>query len=190
VTHDAPDDATLVGLALNGDDAAFRQIMSRHRQAIFRLARRYLGDPEAALDIVQDSFVAAWQALARYDRDRPLSAWLRAIALNKCRDAARRAFLRRVILGQADVSGPEALAHADPAEDPEASLMGRERLSRLDRAVAQLPEGLKEPLILTVFEGLSQPEAAAVLGLSAKAIEVRVYRARRRLAALLGAPGD
>ena len=182
------DDAALVGRALAGDDAAFGQLMRRHTHDLFRFTRRYTGDPDAAGDVVQDSFVSAWKALRLYDGRRPFGVWLRAIALNKCRDRGRRRFLRRVVLGQADPEGFEAQSRPDPAPDAEASLLAQERLAQLDRAVAALPAGLKEPLILTAFEGLSQQAAGELLGLTAKAVEIRVYRARRRLAATLGLP--
>lgn len=179
------EDAALVRRALAGDDAAFGQLMRRHTNDLFRFARRYTGEPDSAGDVVQETFVSAWKALSRYDDSRPFGVWLRAIALNKCRDRGRRLFLRRVVLGQADPDGFEAQSRPDPGPDPEASLVALERLQRLDRAVAALPPGLKEPLILTAFEGLSHQAAAELLGLTAKAVEIRVYRARRRLAELL-----
>lgn len=181
-----PPDADLVARALKGEDVAFTQLMRRHKADLFRFARRYTGDPDAALDVVQDSFVSAWKALGRYDERYPFGVWLRAIALNKCRDRSRRLLLRRLVLGQADPEGREAQSRPDPAPDAEATLIDRQRRAALDRALAALPAGLKEPLILTVFDGYSQQEAGAMLGLSAKAVEVRVYRARRRLAEILG----
>jgi RNA polymerase sigma factor CnrH len=179
------DDAELAGRALAGDAAAFGELMRRHKADLYRLARRYTGSRDAALEVVQESFVAAWRALGRYDRTRSFRAWLRTIALNKCRDRARQSALRRAIFGHADVDGPEARSRADDARDPEATLLSREQLVALDRALTLLPPALKEPLILTAFQGLSQQEAARMLGLSAKAVEIRVYRARRRLAELL-----
>ena len=187
MTSDAQaDEAALVSRALAGDDAAFGQLMRRHTNDLFRFARRYTGEPDAAGDVVQDSFVSAWKSLRLYDGRRPFGVWLRAIALNKCRDRARRRFLRRVVLGQADPEGFEAQSRPDPTADAEASLIARERLAQLDRALAALPAGLKEPLILTAFEGLSQQAAGELLGLTAKAVEIRIYRARRRLADTLG----
>lgn len=191
MTHeDQADDAALANRALAGDDAAFGQLMRRHASDLFRFARRYTGEPDAASDVVQESFLSAWRALRLYDGRRPFGVWLRAIALNKCRDRARRRFLRRVILGQVDPEGFEAQSRPDPATNAEAQLITRERIAELDRALAALPVGLKEPLILTAFEGLSQQAAGELLGLTAKAVEVRVYRARRRLAEVLGLPDD
>ena len=75
------------------------------------------------------------------------------------------------------------LAADEPS--PETNVSDQEQLSRLDRAIANLPAGLKEPLILTALEGLSQDDAGRLLGLSAKAVEVRIYRARKALSSAL-----
>lgn len=159
--------------------------MRRHKDALYRFARRYAGSPDAAFDIVQEAFVATWRALASYDARRPFDVWLRAIALNKCRDYARRRSVRRLILGQADPNGVEARRQADPAPGAEEDLLAWQRRLALDRAVASLPARLKEPLLLIYFEDMSQQEAAQMLGLSVKGVETRLYRARRRLAEIL-----
>src|SRR3546814_16678142 len=69
--------------------AAFGEIMRRHRNAIYRLAYGHVGDPEAALDLVQEAFVAAFDALDRYDQGRPLRTWLARIAINKSSEERR-----------------------------------------------------------------------------------------------------
>ena len=136
--------------------------------------------PDEAYDIVQRSFVSAWSGLGRYDPARPFAAWLRTIALNKCRDHARRAAVRRLLTIPAFGRAVDMVA--DPQPNAEAQWIARERLGALDRAIAALPRPLKEPLLLTVFAGLSQAEAARELGISVKAVETRVRRARRALA--------
>ena len=69
--------------------------MHRYRQPVFRLARACLGDADEALDLTQETFVAAHQALPRYDAARPMRAWLSTIVINKCRDHARKRAVRR-----------------------------------------------------------------------------------------------
>ena len=83
-------DVDLVARARAGDDRAFSEILRRHKPALYGFVRRYFSDADSAVDVVQETFVAAWRALARYDTRRPFGVWLRAIALNKCRDRARR----------------------------------------------------------------------------------------------------
>jgi len=175
------EDGALARRAAQGDDLAFSLLMRRHKGRLHAFARRHLGDADAALDVVQESFVAAWKALDRYDPARPFSTWLSAIALNKCRDRGRRLKVRRLILGERSIDAPGTPDYADPAEGPETQALRSEQLVRLERAIARLPDQLKEPLILTGLEGLSQQEAADLLRISVKAVETRVYRARRRL---------
>lgn len=178
-------DADLVARAGAGEDQAFTLLMRRHKAALYGFVRRYVGDADAAVDVVQESFVAAWRALARFDGRRPFPVWLRAIALNKCRDRARRLAVRRLILGDQDERSAEAQAQADPGPGGEDHLVERERNALLQAAIDRLPARLKEPLLLTYFDELSQREAADLLGVTVKTIETRVYRARQRLAAIL-----
>ena len=190
-TAEADSDADLVRRARAGEQRAFSLLMGRHKHWLYRFVRRYVGDADEAYDVVQDAFVSAMSNLNRYDATRPFEAWLRRIALNKCRDRARRDAVRRVF-GLSRRGPEETEAVADPAAGADQTLAASAALSALDKAIAALPGALKEPLVLTVIEGLSHKEAGVLLGLSAKAVEVRVYRAKRQLAETLdrGAIGD
>ena len=157
--------------------------MQRHKGWLYRFVRRYVPDAEEAYDVVQESFAAAWAAIGRYDPERPFEAWLRRIALNKCRDRGRKAAVRRVLFG---FRGADPVSEpVDPAVGPDEAALKGQALQRLENAIAALPRGLKEPLVLTALEGLSHKEAGDLLGLNAKAVETRVYRARKQLAAAL-----
>jgi RNA polymerase sigma factor CnrH len=173
-------DGELAALTVAGRQDAFAEIMRRHREPIFRLIRGHVGNEEDALDLVQDCFVAAYRNLDRYDGERPLRAWLSRIAINKCRDFGRRRAVRRLFSSSApwDSAASEVPDPAPPADDVAAD---RQELESLWRAVSALPGKLKEPLILRAIEGLSQAEAADVLGISEKAVETRLYRARKKL---------
>lgn len=178
-------DQDLVAQARGGEDRAFTVLMRRHKGALYGFVRRYVGDADAGVDVVQETFVAAWRALDRFDGRRPFAVWLRAIALNKCRDRGRRLAVRRLILGEKDDQSTEAQAQPDPHPTGEAQLLSAERRARLQRAIGTLPQKLKEPLLLTYFDELTQHEAAELLGVTVKTIETRTYRARRRLAEIL-----
>lgn len=180
------EDRELVARAATGGERAFTWLMRRHKDGLYRFIRRYTGPSDEAYDILQETFAAAWKALARYNPELSLGTWLRSIALNKCRDWSRRRSVRTWLTKGEPLDSPIGLALADTGHSPESELAERQRLTRLDAAIAALPAGLKEPLILTQFEDLSQEDAGRLLGMSAKAIEVRVYRARRALAAALG----
>jgi RNA polymerase sigma factor CnrH len=183
VSEPEPDDAALVRRILAGDASAERAMVERHRDRIYRLARSATGDAQDALDITQEAFVAAFGALRRYDPARPLAAWLAAITLNKCRDWARRRKVRRW-LGLPLPDGVEQWVAAD-APLPDALAADREELAATARAIADLPLNLKDVLLLRTLDGLSQAETAAALGISEKAVETRLYRAREKLRARL-----
>lgn len=185
--QDLPD-ASLALAARQGDEGAFAVIMRRHKLWLYRFVRRYVGDRDDAYDVVQESFVAAWSALPRYDPERPFEAWLRRIALNKCRDRARRNAVKRAALSILGLT-QTGIAGESPTPPADSSAASDQALKRLERAVAALPRQLKEPLVLTALEGLSHREAGEFLGINAKAVETRIYRAKRQLAAMLD-PSD
>ena len=174
-------DAALARSAAEGDDKAFAVLVGRHKEPLYRLLRRYTGDSDEAYEAAHEAFIAAWGALKRYDPSRSFGAWLRTIAINKARDRGRRMLVRRVLFGFRDLDDAEVLETADPAASAEHEVLQDEQAKRFDRAVSRLPFALKEALILTAFEGLSQKEAAQLLGVSIKTVETRVYRARKLL---------
>ena len=182
---DEPSDGELARRAAGGDERAYAQLVGRHKDRLFGLLRRYLGDPEEAREAAHEAFIAAWAALDRYDPARPFGAWLRTIAINKARDRGRRLAFRRLVFGDKPLEGSGAHEQPDPRPNAEAALLERERLARLERAIAQLPASLKEALLLTALEGHSQQQAAEILGVTVKTVETRVYRARRTLAQTL-----
>lgn len=175
-------DAELATRAMEGDSAAFAQLMAHHKLWVLRFIRRYVGNVEDANDLLQDTFVSAWLALGRYEPDRPFDSWLRRIALNKCRDRSRRENVRRALRESLDAN--QTSESVDDAANPETLTQSHEALTHLALALRGLPQHLSEPLRLTALEGLSHEEAGELLGISGKAVEMRMYRIRRRLAGL------
>jgi len=178
------DDAELAALSIAGRDAAFAEIMRRHREPVYRIIAGNIGDPDEALDLVQETFVAAHRALARYETDRPMRRWLATIALNKCRDWRRRRAVRRLFAFALPLDDTSSQVAEDRAL-PDGEVADRQEMSRVSRAIAELPAPLREPLVLHTVQDLSQAETAAILSISEKAVETRVRRARARLAELL-----
>ena len=178
---DERDDAALVAAVLAGDQRAFTQLMRRHKDNLYRFVRGYVGDASEAYDLVQEAFVAAWHALARYDQKRSFGIWLKRIAINKCRDWRRRRAVREFFYKAEDITRPgldiaQPIATANDRED---------ELARLDKAIAALPSNLKEPLLLSLTEDMSHRDIGEALRITAKAVEVRIYRAKRALAEAL-----
>ncbi|WP_239590766.1 RNA polymerase sigma factor [Vitreimonas flagellata] len=166
---------------LAGDQRAFTQLMRRHKDSLYRFVRGYVGDASEAYDLVQESFVAAWHALARYDRQRSFGIWLKRIAINKCRDWRRRRAVRAFFYDAEDIDRPGL----DIAQPIAAAKEREDELARLDDAIAALPANLKEPLLLSLMGEMSHRDIAEALGMTAKAVEVRIYRAKRALAGAL-----
>jgi RNA polymerase sigma-70 factor (ECF subfamily) len=160
-----------------GDD--FAAAFDRHAPAVLRYARRRLESPEAAWDVVSETFTAAWRHWDRRPGAADLLPWLYAIAGNAVRDQRRSAERRRRLAARLSwARGPGQ--GGDPAETV---VLGRS----IGEAVARLPEIDREVLRLVAWEGLTDARALGViLGLSPTAARSRVHRARRRLRALLG----
>jgi RNA polymerase sigma factor CnrH len=177
-------DGELAALSIAGRDAAFAEIMRRHREAVYRVALGNTADPDEALDLTQETFVSAHLALRRYDGDRPMRAWLASIALNKCRDWARRRAVRRLFRFATPIDDVADLI-ADEHPGPETAAADRQSMRRLALAVADLPASLREPLVLHTVEGMSQAETAAILSITQKAVETRLRRARIKLTEML-----
>jgi RNA polymerase sigma-70 factor (ECF subfamily) len=183
VDPDGLDDAGLVALHLRGPpagrQAAFATLMRRHKQSLYRLVVAQTGDPDEALDLMQESFVSAHAALGRYDPARSLRAWLARIAINKCRDWHRRRRVRRFLTRVLPIETGERVA--DTAADAEAQAIYRDDLAHTLARIARLPAALREPLLLCGVDDLSHAEAAEALGITAKAVELRIRRARAAL---------
>ncbi len=186
-THLMPDDDTrqlddnavdvdLVAQARKGRGQAFNLLMRRHSPMVVRYLTRLLGNMDDAQDAAQETFVALHRNLHRFDPNRTFVAWLFHIARNKGRDALRKRTAMRWLGGDESV---EQFASTAPAPDIEVS--DRQTLEQVDRAIQDLPEGLKTPLLLSAIEGLSHGEIGTVMGLTSKAVEVRIYRARSKL---------
>lgn len=174
-------DGELAGLALGNNQAAFREIMRRHSEPIYRLIRGYTGDHEEALDLTQDCFASAFQNLKRYDQSRSLRAWLIRVALNKSRDFCRRRRVRQILSFATDLAPGVFEAACDDAPGPDHGAFSRIEFARLSRAITELPVRLKETLLLRTIEGFSQAETAVTLSISEKAVETRLARARAKL---------
>jgi len=177
-------DKVLVKRAAAGDDRAFTEIMRKYKSPLYGFAYRYVNDPDDAEDIVQDTFIAMHRNLSRFNPHYKFSTWAFQIAKNKCRDLGRkrktRAFMQRV-----NPFMEEKLTQVQSDENPEDGIDAKRKLDDLGVKIAKLPEALKAPLILCTLEGMSHKQAAEVLGISPKAVETRIYRARQSLSAAL-----
>jgi len=125
-------DGDLATLAVAGTDAAYAEIVRRHRSPVYRLILGNVSDADEALDLTQETFLSAHRALRRYDPARPMRSWLAAIALNKCRDWGRRRTVRRFFTFARDIDDM-AMAVPDDRPDQERMAGDRQALARSSR---------------------------------------------------------
>lgn len=163
-----------------GEDAALDRLIARHSGALLGFVTRMIGHPQDAEEIAEETFVRAYFQIHQFRPRALFVAWLYRIARNLCRDYFRsRAYKQRQLSDDLDSLKTEPMQH-------EAGEGGKaERIEAVQAALLRLPLKLRESLILTALEGLSHAEAGARLGISAKAVEVRSYRARAELTKLL-----
>jgi RNA polymerase sigma factor (sigma-70 family) len=176
----APDAALLRAYAADGDADAFRALVERHGPMVLRLCRRLLGDAHAAEDAFQATFLALARQAGSLRRPERLAAWLFG--------TARRVALKARV-AEARRRRHEARAAPRPAADPHHELTARELLAALDEEVGRLPERYRLPLLLVYWQGLTQTEAAQMLGWSPSSVKGRLERGRARLADRLARRG-
>ena len=186
MTQDDPD-LILVQALKVGEDQAFNALMDRHQQGLFRFVLRQVHNEADALELATETFVRAYFNIGKFRPAARFATWLYRLASNLCRDHLRsRAYQysRRTVsldapAEEGEQQGLILAGERDPVEQTER----REELNALEKAIRELPQDLKDPLILTTLEGYSQAEAAELLGLSQKAVGMKVYRARKLLSA-------
>ena len=177
----ADEDHALVKRLRSGDDFALNEIMHRYKERVYRLAWRYVGNEDAALDVTQETFTKLYFNIDKYNPAYKFSTWLFQIAVNLCRDHLRKNKnnARSVSLDALNESSSGDWQRSD--ENIEASFMSRQQLTLLRREIDLLPDTLKEAFILFTIEERTQVECAEILNVSAKTVETRVYRARKIL---------
>ena len=178
--QDAEDMRRLVA----GKEVALNALMERHAQKLFHYLIRCLQDESDAADLAQETFARVYQHRARFDPRQKFSTWMYTIASNLVRDRYRWRTRHPQISLEAETGEnagnlKEHLPTSEAAPDQE--LEADERAATVRAAIAELPEELREPLLLALYEGLPQAEIAAILKCSVKAVETRIYRARNQL---------
>lgn len=183
------DDIEVIRAVLAGEADAFRGLIDKYGASIFNLAYRMTGNPADAEDLSQEAFVQAFSRLADFRVGARFHPWLYTIALNLCRNHLRRRSLRRWLPLQGtreDEDGAAPREWPAPGPDPEEGLLGEEADRHLQAAVDALPVKYREVFLLRQAQGLSYEEIASVVGVPLGTVEVRLFRARRRLLDALG----
>lgn len=159
--------------ATDGREVRFNELVGTYMKDLYRYAYWLCGDPAVAEDLVQDTLVRAWKSLDKLNDVKAAKGWLLTIVR---RENARR-FERKQLLPSA--LPPEELPTARTDYDTSTEAFA------LRRALQELPEDYREPLLLQVIHGYSQKEIAARLGISVAGAGTRLFRAREKLRAIL-----
>jgi RNA polymerase sigma-70 factor (ECF subfamily) len=169
-------DEQLLAQHCAGDADAFGEIVRRHRDRMWAVALRTLGDPDDAADAVQDAFVSAFRAAHSFRGDARVTTWLHRIVVNACIDLTRRRQARPVVPLPDDDAAP---ATAD-------ELTARDRAADVASALAGLPVDQAAALVLVDALGYPVEEAARILEAPTGTVKSRCARGRARLAVVLG----
>jgi RNA polymerase sigma-70 factor (ECF subfamily) len=185
-------DVELVELARRQNGAAFRVIMQRNNQRLFRIARAVAGDDSEAEDVVQAAYVNAYASLGSFRGEAHLATWLTRIVLNEALGRRRR---QRPVVGLEVLDagswrgGPAMSETHGPAgdADPERAVARRQVRQLIETAVDGLPEGFRVVFVMRDVQELSIEETADVLGLPPATVKTRLHRARQQLRRTLDA---
>jgi RNA polymerase sigma-70 factor (ECF subfamily) len=169
-TYAEAPDADLIAWSANGDRRAFDEVVCRHGAFALRVALRLIPNGSAAEDVVQDAMLSAWSQSGRFNPARArFTTWLYRIVVNRCIDYRRS--LKHETL-------PEEFDAVDPSANVEEMMVANEQGTALAKALRALSVRQRAAMTLVYDEGMSGAEAARVLGLSSKAVERLLARAR------------
>ena len=174
-----PTDGDLARKAAAGDLLAFETLVERYYADCLRFAVHFLGEPADAEEVVQDTFVRAYKALARYHDRQRFRAWLFSILANRCRTRSAGVQRRRRVLEKYSVEPTASATRPDVEPGPD------EILRRIHAALDELPVSQREAFLLHSVEGVGYEDMSAITGAGVSALKMRVKRAREQLAELL-----
>jgi len=172
-TQPGADDRALLRAHVDGDRDAFAELVRRHRDRLWAVALRTIGDREDAADALQEALISAYRSAHRFRGDSAVTTWLHRIVVNACLDRVRRRAVRPTVPLADTEPLPVAPVDSDTALDARAAL-------------AQLPVEQRAALVLVDVQGYSVAEAATILDVPQGTVKSRCARGRARLAALLG----
>jgi RNA polymerase sigma-70 factor (ECF subfamily) len=164
----------LLRLAADGDARAIRTLYDRYAPRVYAVVRRIAADDDLAQDYAQEAWIRAIRALPTFRGDSRFSTWLHRIAVNAALQALRKAEARTKREGPAPEDVPIPPSHGD-------SLLQK----RLERALDELPEGMRQVLILHDVEGYTHEEIGDVLGVTSGTSKSQLFKARAKMRALL-----
>ena len=183
------DEKTIVEKAKNGDERAFEALVTQYERLVYAVALKLLGNEHDAQDAAQETFIKLYRNLSSFRGESKFSVWLYRLANNVCIDMLRKKSVPTVSLsGDGDDGG--GLNIPDGRFSPENELEKKQLRQAVDRALTSLPEQYRQALVLREITGHSYEEIAQVLDIDLGTVKSRIFRARRRLCAILIEDGN
>ncbi|MFK4069468.1 RNA polymerase sigma factor SigM [Streptomyces sp. NPDC029674] len=180
--HGDMSDQDLLAAHVAGDKDAFGELVRRHRDRLWAVALRTLGEREEAADAVQDALVSAYRAAHTFRGQSAVTTWLHRITVNACLDRARKAASRKT----SPIDDSERLEQLlEPAESAAAPVERGDLHRELLEALGTLPHDQRAALVLVDMQGYPVAEAARVLDIPTGTVKSRCARGRARLLPLL-----
>ena len=179
-------DAALVTRSLAGDRDAFRDLVERYRVRVYNRCWMVVGVASDAEDVAQETFVRAYQHLAKFDPKYPFGAWLLTIARNLALNYKQR---RPPAADPLPEEGAGRKSLASPGADPAKTIEDRESMSAIRSAIWAIQQEFREALALRYVEGLKYEEIAARLKVPMGTVKSRIFKGRDRLVELLAEKG-
>lgn len=182
MTYNDFSDASLMRLVCSGKHDAFAEIVSRHTDRYFALAYRTLQNAGDAEDVVQNSFIKLWQEPAKWNSEKSqFTTWFYRVVINACHDHIRK-YKHQVLAGEGVI---EAAAESVSSEQAmlEQNQVNDFQRQKLSKAIMGLPSSQRDAINLVVYLALPQKQVAEIMGISVKAVESLLVRAKRALSA-------
>jgi RNA polymerase sigma-70 factor (ECF subfamily) len=180
-------DQEIVALAVEGREAAYRELIRRYERPVFSLILRMVRDRQLAEDLSQETFIKALNAIATYRPEFKFSSWIFKIANNAAIDQLRRRSVQTLSLdGAPNATTPDeieatVLQVGDRSENALAAIEARELGSSIERAIGQLRPEYRSCILLRHVEGLAYEEIAQLLDLPLGTVKTYIHRARHEL---------
>ncbi len=178
---DTNSDAALMSRLAAGENLALDILMKRYQEPVYFFVLRYVRNEDLAYDLVQETFCRVYTRTSSYKPEYRFTTWLYQIALNLCRDHGRKLAIRKFFSLSDSVKEGRALPPLVHDAEIEDQFDISNDINELHRLIGNLPHKLKAALILYTLEENSQAVCSEILGISKKAVETRVYRARKIL---------
>jgi len=185
---DKPTDAELLANFTEGDEAAFREIVNRYKNGLYVFLSQILNRRELVEDVFQETFLQLFTSRDSFDTDRPLRPWLFTIAANKAKDALRK-WKRTAAVPIGTIADSQELSFDEVLNTitsytvrPYEELEKSETALRVGRIIANMPENLREILILAYFNKFSYKQMAQILSIPIGTVKSRLHTAVGRFA--------